>query len=80
MFGTPKVAGGRIPVVMRLLSPAQRTVQVTRDLANFWREGYPLVRKDMRGRYPKHYWPEDPFAATATRKTLKSRLPAKPSA
>ena len=68
MMETPKVADGRVPVVMRLLSPAQRPVQVTRDLANFWREGYPLVRKDMRGRYPKHYWPEDPFSATATRR------------
>lgn len=68
MMETPKVAGGKVPVVMRLLSPAQRPVQVTKDLANFWREGYPLVRKDLRGRYPKHYWPEDPFAATATRR------------
>lgn len=68
MMETPKVAGGKVPVVMRLLSPAQRPVQVTKDLANFWREGYPLVRKDLRGRYPKHYWPEDPFVATATRR------------
>lgn len=68
MLSTPKVANGTVPVVMRLLSPAQRPVQVTKDLANFWKEGYPLVRKDMRGRYPKHYWPEDPFTAVATRR------------
>ena len=68
LMETPKVVGGKVPVVMRLLSPAQRPVQVTKDLANFWREGYPLVRKDMRGRYPKHYWPDDPFTATATRR------------
>lgn len=68
MLATPKVAGGKVPIVMRLLSPAQRPVQVTKDLASFWKEGYPLVRKDMRGRYPKHYWPEDPFTAVATRR------------
>jgi ATP-dependent helicase HrpB len=68
MLATPKVAGGKAPVVMRLLSPAQRPVQITKDLANFWKEGYPLVRKDLRGRYPKHYWPEDPFTAVATRR------------
>lgn len=68
MFSTPKVALGKVPVVMHLLSPAQRPVQITKDLANFWKEGYPLVRKDLRGRYPKHYWPEDPFTAVATRR------------
>ncbi|MBO7482825.1 MAG: ATP-dependent helicase HrpB [Kiritimatiellae bacterium] len=68
LMDTPKVAGGQVPVVMTLLSPAQRPVQVTKDLAGFWREGYQLVRKDMRGRYPKHYWPEDPFTAVATRR------------
>ena len=68
MFETPKVAGGRIPIVMKLLSPAHRPVQITKDLASFWRTGYALVRKDLRGRYPRHYWPEDPFSAVATRR------------
>jgi ATP-dependent helicase HrpB len=54
---TPRIGGGRIPVTFKLLSPAQRPVQVTRDLASFWRGSYADVRKDMRGRYPKHYWP-----------------------
>jgi ATP-dependent helicase HrpB len=63
---TPRVAGGRVPVVMHLLSPAQRPVQVTRDLESFWATGYAYVRKDLRGRYPKHYWPEDPREATPT--------------
>ena len=76
LMETPKVAGGKVPVVMTLLSPAQRPIQITKDLAGFWREGYQLVRKDMRGRYPKHYWPEDPFTAVATRRTVKrSGLP-----
>ena len=68
LMETPKVAGGKAPVVMTLLSPAQRPIQITKDLAGFWKEGYQLVRKDMRGRYPKHYWPEDPFTAVATRR------------
>ena len=65
---TPKVAGGKVPIVMTLLSPAQRPIQITKDLAGFWKGAYQLVRKDMRGRYPKHYWPEDPFSAVATRR------------
>ena len=72
LMETPKVADGKVPVVMTLLSPAQRPIQVTKDLAGFWREGYSLVRKDMRGRYPKHYWPEDPFTAVATRRVRPS--------
>ncbi|GAC1455165.1 MAG: ATP-dependent helicase HrpB [Steroidobacteraceae bacterium] len=62
---TPRLGSGRVPVVFRLLSPAQRPVQVTRDLASFWRGAYAQVRKDLRGRYPKHYWPEDPLQAQA---------------
>jgi ATP-dependent helicase HrpB len=68
---TPRVGGGRVPVTMHLLSPAQRPVQVTRDLAGFWRTSYFDVRKDLRGRYPKHEWPEDPLSATPTRRAKK---------
>jgi ATP-dependent helicase HrpB len=64
---TPRLGGGRVPVTFKLLSPAQRPVQVTRDLAGFWRGSYVEVRKDMRGRYPKHYWPENPLEAQAVR-------------
>ena len=71
MMESPKVAGGTVPVVMTLLSPAHRPIQVTKDLAGFWRGAYQLVRKDMRGRYPKHYWPEDPLSAEPTRRTVK---------
>jgi len=63
---SPRVGRGRVPVTMHLLSPAGRPVQVTRDLAGFWRTSYFDVRKDMRGRYPKHDWPEDPLSATPT--------------
>jgi ATP-dependent helicase HrpB len=65
---TPRVAAGRVPVTLELLSPARRPVQVTRDLASFWARGYAEVRKELKGRYPKHYWPDDPYEATATRK------------
>jgi ATP-dependent helicase HrpB len=64
----PAIAGGKIPLVVELLSPAQRPVQTTRDLLGFWRGSYAAVRAEMRGRYPKHPWPEDPIAATATRR------------
>jgi ATP-dependent helicase HrpB len=64
---TPRIGNGQVPVTFKLLSPAQRPVQVTRDLAGFWRGSYVDVRKDMRGRYPKHYWPENPLEAQATR-------------
>lgn len=66
LFGqgqTPRVAGGRVPVKLELLGPNYRPVQVTDDLASFWQNTYPQVRKDLRARYPKHAWPEDPLAA-----------------
>jgi ATP-dependent helicase HrpB len=56
-----------VPLTFKLLSPAHRPVQITRDLASFWRSGYAQVRKDLRGRYPRHPWPEDPLTATPTR-------------
>ncbi|MFU2328823.1 ATP-dependent helicase HrpB [Pseudomonas sp. NFX98] len=69
LFGlaeTPRIAGGRQVVKLHLLSPARRPVQVTQDLANFWRSTYAEVKKDLKGRYPKHYWPDDPMVAEAT--------------
>ena len=71
MFGlsqTPSVAAGRLPLLLKLLSPARRPVQITRDLVSFWNRGYHEVKKDLKGRYPKHYWPEDPYTAEATRR------------
>jgi ATP-dependent helicase HrpB len=65
---SPRVAEGRVPVTLELLSPARRPVQVTRDLESFWSRGYHEVRKELKGRYPKHYWPEDPREAVATRR------------
>ncbi|MCF5813218.1 ATP-dependent helicase HrpB, partial [Pseudomonas sp. PA-1-2A] len=69
LFGlaeTPRIAQGKQPLILHLLSPARRPVQVTQDLANFWRSTYAEVKKDLKGRYPKHYWPEDPLVAEAT--------------
>ncbi len=74
LFGlgtTPAVGGGRVPAVIHLLSPAGRPVQITRDLGGFWKTGYAAVRADLRGRYPKHPWPEDPLTALPTRHTQK---------
>jgi ATP-dependent helicase HrpB len=73
LMDTPTLLAGRVPVVMQLLSPAHRPVQVTRDLVSFWKTGYFEVRKDLRGRYPKHRWPEDPLTAAAVREA-KGRI------
>jgi ATP-dependent helicase HrpB len=70
LFGlaeTPRVAGGRVPVLLHLLAPNYRPQQVTDDLASFWANTYPQVRKDLRARYPKHAWPDDPYTAEAQR-------------
>ena len=66
MQESPRLAEGKVSVLFRLLSPARRPVQVTRDLRSFWAQGYAEVRKELKGRYPKHYWPEDPLKAEAT--------------
>jgi ATP-dependent helicase HrpB len=70
---TPRIGGGAVPVTFKLLSPAQRPVQITRDLAGFWRSSYVEVRKDMRGRYPRHNWPENPLEAAPSTRSLKRR-------
>jgi ATP-dependent helicase HrpB len=75
LFGlraTPRLAAGRVPIVVEILAPSRRPVQVTDDLESFWQRTYPEVRKELRGRYPKHAWPEDPTAALPDR-----RRPAK---
>ena len=75
MFGaptTPTICAGKVPLLIHLLSPAGRPLQITRDLAAFWRTAYPDVRKEMRGRYPKHPWPEDPETMRATRLTKRA--------
>lgn len=68
---TPAVLDGEVAVMVHLLSPARRVLQITQDLAHFWQHGYPDVRKEMRGRYPKHPWPEDPLTALATAATKR---------
>jgi ATP-dependent helicase HrpB len=76
MFGlhdTPSVAAGKLPLLLKLLSPAHRPVQITRDLVSFWERGYHEVKKDLKGRYPKHYWPDDPYTAAPTARRSRPR-------
>ena len=76
MFGlteTPRIAGGKVPVTIHLLSPARRPVQVTRDLASFWKNGYRDVKSELKGRYPRHYWPDDPLVAEPTARVRRPR-------
>ena len=68
LTATPRIGGGHVAVLLKLLSPARRPVQVTRDLESFWNTAYHEVRKDLKGRYPRHYWPENPREAEATRR------------
>jgi ATP-dependent helicase HrpB len=72
---TPTIAEGRVALTLELLSPAHRPVQITQDLVSFWARGYPDVKKDLKGRYPKHYWPDDPLSAAPTARAK----PRKPS-
>jgi ATP-dependent helicase HrpB len=68
LAATPRIGGGALPVTFELLSPGRKPLQITRDLASFWKNAYVEVRKDMRGRYPRHYWPENPLEAEPTRR------------
>jgi ATP-dependent helicase HrpB len=73
LTATPRIGAGAVAVTFKLLSPAQRPLQITRDLEGFWRSSYAAVRKEMRGRYPRHAWPENPLEAAPTRGTGRPR-------
>ena len=76
MFGlpaTPRIAAGRVPVLLHLLAPSNRPQQITADLASFWRTTYPQVRNELRRRYPKHSWPDDPLTAKPEHRPQRKR-------
>ena len=73
MTSTPLLAQGKLPLLMELLSPARRPLQLTQDLENFWQTSYKEVQKEMKGRYPKHFWPDNPALSQATNK-VKSKM------
>ena len=76
LFGlaeSPTIGPGRVPVTFHLLAPNGRPVQTTRDLRSFWERTYPEVRKELRGRYPRHPWPDDPWSAVPTHRTTRRR-------
>jgi len=84
LFGlaeTPRLAAGRVPVLLHLLAPNLRPQQVTGDLRSFWRNTYPQVRKELQGRYPRHAWPEDPLLAPPERRPAPRgpRAPRRPT-
>lgn len=73
LLESPRIGRGRVPLTLHLLSPAHRPVQVTQDLASFWKETYFEVRKELKGRYPKHDWPDDPLTAIPGRHAGRDR-------
>ena len=77
MFGledTPKIFNETIALQIQLLSPAMRPIQITYDLSSFWKNSYAEVRKELRGKYKRHYWPENPYEAVATKNTKKHMM------
>ncbi|VAW57034.1 ATP-dependent helicase HrpB, partial [hydrothermal vent metagenome] len=72
LYDTPTILNGECKLIMHLLSPARRPMQVTQDLNSFWKNTYYEVKKELRGKYKRHYWPDDPFTAQATSKTKKN--------
>ena len=73
LYDTPTLINGQCKLMMHLLSPARKPMQITQDLSSFWKTTYHDVKKELRGKYKRHYWPDDPFTAQATSKTKKQK-------